>query len=73
MSTATYERIPKRLERGISGYPCSCGGYCEITATSEEEERECGCGRPGCCAIAFACRICGKRYAGRIGPWCGMK
>jgi hypothetical protein len=60
--------IPKDLPRGATGYPCDCNGYCDRVDCTEEECKKHGCFRdsPGmeCCAIAFVCRLCGKRWAG---------
>lgn len=54
------------IERDTDSIPCDCGGYCDSVDCTEEECREYGCGRdaPGseCCARAFVCRLCKKRY-----------
>lgn len=56
------------MPRDATGYPCKCGGYAGRVDNTDEEILEEGCARdkPGneCCARAFVCRLCGKRYAG---------
>lgn len=56
------------IERGETGIKCECGGYAELVDCTEDECAAFGCGRdtPGneCCAVAFVCGVCGKRYAG---------
>lgn len=55
------------IERETEAIECECGGYCERVDCTEEECAKYGCGRdsPGgeCCARAFVCKVCGKRYA----------
>ena len=54
---------PDRIERGeVSAMPCpECGGYMKPVETTDEEEKKLGCGRRGCCALAFECIRCGCR------------
>lgn len=60
--------LPIEIERGTEAVPCACGGYCDKVDCTEEECRAFGCGRdrPGseCCAVAFVCRVCKRRYHG---------
>lgn len=62
------------LGRELAAVPCQCGGYCDRVPCTQEEMNEHGCRsdrhkaetyeRPACCARAFVCRVCGRRYAG---------
>jgi hypothetical protein len=62
------ELIGRDIERGCKAWRCTCGGYAGRATCTEEECRLYGCGRdvPGseCCAVAFVCGLCGKRYVG---------
>lgn len=62
-TTETVE-LTDDLERGTSGIPCTCNGYAERVDCTDEEDRKYGCGRKRCCAVAFVCRVCGKRLVG---------
>jgi hypothetical protein len=54
------------LERYDRGIPCPhCSGYADSCLTTDAEEHQYGCGREGCCARAFICRLCGRRTAMR--------
>ena len=59
-------KIRQQLSRSTCSYTCGCGGYCEQVETTDEEFEEFGCDRKGFCDIAFVCKRCGKRYAGKI-------
>ena len=54
------------LPRGTTAAPCVCGGYAEKVTTSDDEERDFGCWRYGCCCAAFKCRLCGNRLVARL-------
>ena len=60
------KKIPETLGRFQDSYECECGGYCALDELTAEEEKECGCGREGCCGRAFLCRVCQTRWIGRI-------
>ena len=61
-------RLKERIERGTQYVRCECGAIAVLTSCTEEECDKYGCGRdvPGneCCAVAFLCDKCGKRYVG---------
>lgn len=53
------------IKRDTEAIECDCGGYCERVPCNEEELKLYNCGREyECCARAFVCKVCGKRYAG---------
>jgi hypothetical protein len=52
------------IGRDTDGIPCTCGGYAAQVAVTPEEEKAHGCGRPGCCARAFVCKLCKTRLVG---------
>lgn len=56
------------IDRETKAIECGCGGYAGIVDCTEDECNKYGCGRdvPGreCCARAFVCKICGKRFVG---------
>lgn len=41
---------------------CSCGGRPEPSRTTDDEEREHGCGQRGHCVVAYICPSCGTRW-----------
>lgn len=58
--------LPAGVERDVTGIPCECGGYCDKVDCTPEESEKYWCGNSrGCCDVAFVCRLCKKRYAGR--------
>lgn len=62
------ELVGWSLPRDAEAVPCTCNGYADRVECTAAECREFGCGRdrPGweCCARAFRCRLCGKRFVG---------
>lgn len=66
MDAVVTLEIPDSLERGVNAYACTCGGYGESVDVTPEEEKKHGCGRWGCCARAFVCRICKTRWVGSL-------
>ena len=59
---------PPFVDRDESVIECSCGGAARRVKCSKAERDRWGCGRDSanweCCARAFVCKVCGKRYAG---------
>ena len=48
--------------RKVDIVKCSCGGSVEEIETTDEEERDYGCGRRGCCVEVYVCNKCGTRF-----------
>lgn len=58
------------FDREAKGIPCPNVDEDNLPSVNQveetaDEDREFGCGRPGCCGRAFVCRICGARIVGR--------
>jgi hypothetical protein len=58
------EELAETVSRTAEAAPCTCGGYADSVPVTPEEDRKYGCGRMGCCSVAFSCRLCGKRLVG---------
>lgn len=68
ISPGTYFLGWKGLSRRKDAVEClRCGGYSEETeSTREEINGPLNCGRPyACCCVAFLCKKCGTRMAGK--------
>lgn len=61
---ADTKKFESEVKRGVEGIQCACGGYAEKVVVTNEEENRYGCGRQGCCARAFVCKLCGTRWVG---------
>lgn len=52
-----------KIERAAQNAACpQCNGFADRVDTTDEEDNAIGCGRPGCCAYAFKCRLCDFRF-----------
>jgi len=66
---APYQKDEKgvlfSIKRELDSIKCICGGYAERVDCTTEELELYNCGRPyECCARAFQCCVCKKRYVG---------
>lgn len=50
--------------RNMLACTIECNGYAPEVEPNEIEEKAYGCGRKGCCAVAFVCLNCETRYVG---------
>ena len=50
------------MNREICAVYCSCGGKPKREDTTDEEEREHGCGTKECCVRAWECPKCKTRW-----------
>jgi hypothetical protein len=58
--------LSEQVDRFVSAIPCPCGGYADRTCCTAEELERFNCGMPWeCCARAFVCRACHRRFVGR--------
>lgn len=60
------KEITGEIGRFQDSYECECGGFCALDELTAQEEKDYGCGRSGCRARAFVCRLCQTRYVGRV-------
>lgn len=60
----------ERIARESEAVGCSCGGRARRAGCTEDEIYQYGCGRDRvgaeCCARAFVCALCGRRYACKV-------
>jgi hypothetical protein len=56
--------LKESVPREAIGVPCECRGYTDRVDCTPDEEQKFGCGRTGCCARAFVCRVCKVRIVG---------
>jgi len=57
------------MNREIESIHCSCGDKVKQVQTTDEEERQYGCGprnARGCCVRAYECPGCGVRWTVRL-------
>ncbi len=72
-SLPNHRPVPPRLRvwrvrgaaarvRDIDYIVCSCGGRPVEIDTTVEEDKQFGCGKPGCCAHAYQCDKCKTKW-----------
>lgn len=63
--SGTAEPLTQDIDRDTEAIKCTCKGYAGRVDCTDDEIREHDCGRGHeCCARAFVCELCGKRFAG---------